>query len=390
MNDSLNFVFLSDTLKTNGEGVYGRPGPFINYLQNRNLSYTLNGEIKPGFKNIVPIEVGETGTFFKKIPEGLFKFVNENDVKLLILNLPDPSSLFQYEIYLRYLRNKISSDKLIFVDTNLRIPSTKKAVYTFNYFIEEATWDKQRFYGHKNSLGYVSEPIELHELNNFRNKKFISFNRNTARAHRFILLEEFVKGTFADSYFSFLRPMDYFEENKQFYESYSGIKLSDDDMDRYNQKLPIELDTHNTSQKDSFDVGNTFKKDLFLDSCINLVTETSYVDNELFLSEKILKPILSYQPFIVFGPYGYLAELKKYGFKTFSDFWDESYDDIQDPVERMKSLISLVKSLNNKSIEELNDIYKSTIPTCIHNKNLFYSLELDSLKVIFEEIKNEW
>jgi len=56
----------------------------------------------------------------------------------------------------------------------------------------------------------------------------------------------------------------------------------------------------------------------------------------------------------------------------------------------MKSLISLVKQLNNKSIEELNDIYRSTKEICIHNRDLFYSLELDTLKVIFEEIQNEW
>lgn len=403
MNNSLNFVFLSDKLETNGDGVYGRTGPLIGYLTNRNLSYTLNGEIKTGFKNILPIEISK-GWAVRDIPVEVLQFVKENDIKLLLINLPDPTTKDGHTFSLNHLKDKIHFDKVIYIDTNLRLPSISSSysrkvywpgyswpkVYAFNYFIEEATWDKGRFYGQENSLGYISEPIELYELNNFRNKKFISFNRNAGRAHRFILLDEFIKGTFSDSYFSFLRPMDSFEENKYFYKIYSGIELTDDDMVFYNQKLPIELDTHSITEKDSFDVGNTFKKDLFLDSCINLVTETCYVDNELFLSEKILKPILSYQPFIVFGPYGYLAELKKYGFKTFSDFWDETYDTIEKPVERMKSLISLVKLLNNKSIEELNDIYRSTLDICIHNRNLFYSLELDTLKVIFEDIENEW
>jgi len=49
-----------------------------------------------------------------------------------------------------------------------------------------------------------------------------------------------------------------------------------------------------------------------------------------------------------------------------------------------------VKHLNNKTIEELNDIYRSTKDICIYNRNLFYSLKNDTLKVIFEEIKNEW
>lgn len=400
MGSLLNFVFLGDELTPNCNQ---NQGPFINYLQKNKLQYTLNGELKDGFKNVLPIEI-PGGWAVRDIPPAVLKFVEENNIKLLLMNLPDPTTKDGHIFSLNYLKDKINFDKVIYIDTNLRLPSISSSysrkvywpgyswpkVYTFNYFIEEATWDKEWFYNSENSLGYISEPIELHELTNFRNKKFISFNRNAGRANRFILLDEFIKGTFSDSYFSFLRPMDYFEENRQFYKNYSGIELTDDDMAIYNQKMPIELDTHATTQKDSFDTSNTFRKDLFLDSCINLVTETSYINNEMFLSEKILKPILSYQPFIVFGSYGYLKELKNYGFKTFSDFWDESYDDIINPVERMKSLISLVKSLNNKSIEELNDIYKSTIDICIHNRNLFYSLELDSLKVIFEDIENEW
>jgi hypothetical protein len=85
-----------------------------------------------------------------------------------------------------------------------------------------------------------------------------------------------------------------------------------DNYDFYNSKLPIELDTMNTNNKNSFSASGTFKKELFLNSCINIVTETSFVNNELFISEKVLKPILMYQPFIVLGPYQYLNQLKKH------------------------------------------------------------------------------
>jgi hypothetical protein len=135
---------------------------------------------------------------------------------------------------------------------------------------------------------------------------------------------------------------------------------------------------------------DTFKKELFLDSCINLVTESSFVGNELFLSEKILKPILSYQPFIVFGPYGYLNRLKEYGFKTFSDFWDEGYDNIESPHDRIDVLINLVRTLNNLSIEEMNELYQKTKNICIYNRELFYSLKVDSINKILNKIENEW
>ena len=192
-----------------------------------------------------------------------------------------------------------------------------------------------------------------------------------------------MSGTFNDSYFSFLRKLDYLGEAEQ----YLNKKL---DLDFYNSKIPIELDTHNIENKESFGSSNTFKKELFLDSCIHLVTETTFYDNELFISEKIIKPLVNYQPFIVFGPIGYLRELKKYGFKTFSDFWDEDYDLVEDSKQRLNLLLKLVKTLNNKSIKELNDIYMSTKEICIFNRNLFYNLELNSIPIILKEIENGW
>lgn len=395
MGSILNFVFLDDILSPNGNGKFARQGPLNQYIQKNKLSYTLNGQLKEGFRNILPIEIDEGGYSIRKIPAGLIQFINENDIKLLILGLPDPTGESTYKFSLRYLKsNGLNFDKLIYIDTNTKlsdIPTVSKhKIYTFDFFLEEATQNKNNFFKYENSLGYFSEQIELKELNNFRNKKFLCFNRSLDRVHRFVLLDEYMKGTFKNSYFSFLRPIDYATENIEFFKKYNNVKLSQETIELYNKSIPIELDTQYVDSKVDFNTSNTFKKNLFIDSCINLVTETAFVDNELFVSEKILKPILCYQPFIVFGPHGYLKQIKKYGFKTFSSIWNEEYDDIENSVERMKSLISLVKSLNSKSIEELNDIYKSTKEICIHNRNLFYDLELDTLKVIFEEIQNEW
>jgi hypothetical protein len=120
-----------------------------------------------------------------------------------------------------------------------------------------------------------------------------------------------------------------------------------------------------------------------------LVTETSYNQNELFISEKILKPILNYQPFIVLGPYNYIKELKRLGFKTFSDFWNESYDDILDGEQRYFKLSSLILKLNKLNIEQMNELYQSTKEICIYNKNHLKNLKLNSLDLIFKKLSDE-
>lgn len=388
MGSLLNFVFLNDTLVGNGDGSYGQTGPFMNNIHRYQLNYTLNGILRKDYKNLLPIEVTRCGYSLENVPDEVYQFIDNNDVKLLIVGLADPTSAEAYTNVLPILKNKVDFKKIIWLDSNVRLTEVNEPlkIYAYHHFIESSVFEKARLFAkYKNSLGYVSIEPTIEELNNFRNKKFLSFNRSNEKIHRFALLDEYLKGTFEGSYFSFLMKIEYIQECKLYY----GVNL-ENNIDFYNSNLPIELDTQFVENKESFATDNTFKKELFLNSCINLVTETSFVENELFLSEKILKPILNYQPFIVFGPYRYLAELKKYGFKTFSSFWDESYDEIENPEKRLHELMTLVKKLNNKSIEEFNDIYKSVKEICIHNRNLFYSLELDSLKVILGEIENEW
>lgn len=390
----LNFMFLTDKIEPN---CHGMKGPFFKYITNSyKYSKTINAEIKTGYKNIIPIEPMGTADGVLNMSKDELKKIKElikhDNVKLLIVSLADPSSDYSYDTCLNFLNksdiisgNEISNyQKVIFIDSNMNYSDK---IYTLDYFIDEATWNKYMFYDGQNDLGYSSLPINETELDNFRNKKFISFNRNNDKLHRHVLLTEYLSGNYSDSYFSFLMKITNF--NDSLMADYDVPELQED-LDKINSLLPIELDTHIFPNKGQFNVNNTLKKDLFLNSCINIVTESSFINNELFLSEKILKPILSYQPFIVMGPYGYLKRLKTYGFKTFSDVWSEDYDNIKSPYERITVLMELIRDLNKLNINEINKIYQKTKDICIYNRNLFYSLKLDTLNEILTKINNGW
>jgi hypothetical protein len=388
MDSFLNFILFSDKFDANGIGNYGMFGPFYKYIFSKGkYSYTLNSEYREGYKNLILIEPMGTVHGITNIPKHDIKKIKDliqtGCVKLLIVSLADPSGNHAFTKCIQFLKkngiavgdNICNSTDVIFIDSNTRYEN----IYTLDYFMEESFQYKYTYYGNSNSLGYTSFEIKESELNNFRNKKFLSFNRNTDKLNRLALLKEYITGNYSDSYFSFLMKIT----------SYNDAPMSFD-IDYYNTFIPIELDTHSVINKHNFSSSDTFRKDLFIDSCINLVTETSFVDNELFLSEKILKPLLSYQPFIVFGPYGYLKKLKTYGFKTFSEFWDEGYDDIINARERIEVLISLVRNLNKLSIEEMNELYQKTKNICIYNRALFYKLKMDTSEEILNNIENEW
>jgi len=63
-------------------------------------------------------------------------------------------------------------------------------------------------------------------------------------------------------------------------------------------------------------------------SNFEIITEYSYTDTGVMISEKLSLAMLSKIPFVVLADKGYMSRLKELGFKTFDSFWDEEYDTI--------------------------------------------------------------
>ena len=81
-------------------------------------------------------------------------------------------------------------------------------------------------------------------------------------------------------------------------------------------------------------------------------------------------------PVIQFGPKGHLKELRRRGFKTFSKWWDESYDDITYDWERFEAVCNLVHLVSTKSQEELLEMYKDMKDVLQHNSNFIYNYDI--------------
>lgn len=107
----------------------------------------------------------------------------------------------------------------------------------------------------------------------------------------------------------------------------------------------------------------------YTETYINCVAERSmrYLNYELDISEKIFKPIAFLQPFFVFGQPETLEHMKSMGFKTFSKWWDESYDCMTFESIRFKMLTALYKKLTLASKHELAEIMYQAWPVLEHN-----------------------
>lgn len=120
--------------------------------------------------------------------------------------------------------------------------------------------------------------------------------------------------------------------------------------------------------------------DIFLD----LVEETYAVGNICFASEKTWRPIVAGRPFIIMGPRENLFNLTKLGFKTFNEFWDESYDDYecQDRVQQIALVLDKIAQL---TLEEIQQTLIKMKPILDHNQEVFKELTYKKIAQIFND-----
>jgi hypothetical protein len=78
-----------------------------------------------------------------------------------------------------------------------------------------------------------------------------------------------------------------------------------------------------------------------------------------YLTEKTFRAILHKRPFVILGAPGCVAQIKKLGFKTFNSLWSEDYDLIEDPNDRIRAVVKIVKEIGSLSSDQLKDLMYS-------------------------------
>lgn len=110
----------------------------------------------------------------------------------------------------------------------------------------------------------------------------------------------------------------------------------------------------------------------------SIVSETNDSNNEIFITEKIWKPIIAQHIFVVHGNYLYLQKLREMGFKTFGAYFDESYDIERNRNNRVEKIFATCENLKSKNWK---DIYLQTQALRRHNLKTFFDKEKLSLEI---------
>ena len=141
--------------------------------------------------------------------------------------------------------------------------------------------------------------------------------------------------------------------------------------------------------KESLDLMDPIKPAEFLSdspilqSLIYVGLETIVNPSKLFITRISLRGIIEQRPFILLAQPGMLKFLKSLGFKTFSDFWDESYDDIQNLEDRVDALINILTEWSTLTIEELHSQAARMQSIIEYNYNYYVN---DFEKILSDEL----
>jgi len=143
-------------------------------------------------------------------------------------------------------------------------------------------------------------------------------------------------------------------------------KNIESNLDVLNQKLVIDTDAAHGGLSAEIDIPQ------MQSAFVNLVTETIFYEDKVHLTEKIFKPIVARTPFLLLAGPGNLAYLRSYGFKTFGDYWDESYDSMTNNVERFDAVMAILEKLCNTPHKELVEMKQDMQHILDHNFNTFF------------------
>lgn len=212
-----------------------------------------------------------------------------------------------------------------------------------------------------------------------KEKTYLSFNR-ISRPQRVALVSHlFEKGFIENGYCSFLMgsynntPFLHSVQSMKDYLSTSLYKRYYSAVMRNLHTLPLLLNVADRNSNINYHIDGDDK--YYRNSRFSIVTETfffklispKYDEVSIFLSEKTFKPMVGKHPFINMNRPHTLKYLRSMGYRTFSPWFDEAYDDIENDEQRLLAIFNEIDRLCSLTQSEWNAIEKDIAPIIEHN-----------------------
>jgi hypothetical protein len=340
-----------------------------------------------------------------KIPKIILDNVRNGYGKLVFDDTMEgaPYNQFLNIIYKSIDELNLPADKLYFVTNNLLAESThekwkssnniRKYINLFSFMYN--VHDIQRLKKIPCLPDSIIMEDELkYKKDNLHNiKHFLKVNRTDRWERNLFMLHMNKNNILENSLVSFPQFQDMGEHTVA--ASIFENLTTTDNINSLRSKTPFHIDvTDETNVGDPGHEVGMFNADLPFDpihyknSLISLVMcAFPFQENACHLHSSTYNPMFCGHPVIQFGPYQHLKQMKKNGFKTFSKWWDESYDNEINGYKRLKMVMDISTKISKMPIENVFNMIVDMKEVLQHNSDLInnYNIKDNLIKKILNE-----
>ena len=221
------------------------------------------------------------------------------------------------------------------------------------------------------------DPVLHYDTGTFA-QDFLIYNRawSGTREYRLTFVDQLVQAGLATHCRTSFAPVDSDLHYSQHQFANAGLAITRTDLETV---LPTNThDSHASADYHNQDYAQTG---------MEIVLETLFDDARWHLTEKALRPIACGKPFVLVATAGSLEYLRSYGFETFGDYIDESYDLETDPVARLTAVIQEMSRIAAMSPADKIVLWNQLHRIAERNKQRFFSAEWQA-SVVQEYVDN--
>jgi hypothetical protein len=297
-----------------------------------------------------------------------FCYWNLDDFARLCVDKHQSNSLYLEDKYIEYQKSRHLKGSIhtSLYDYVLLVHSEKNSseadiylqhgflpVYYWSHAVIAADWF--RYAAH--------DPVLQYNTATFM-QDFLIYNRawSGTREYRLAFADQLIKAGLVEYCRTSFAPVDSDMH-------YSQHKFENSNLAITNANLETVLPANTHNSHASADYNNQD----YAQTGMEIVLETLFDDSRLHLTEKALRPIACGKPFMLVATTGSLEYLRSYGFETFGDLIDESYDLETDPVARLAAVIQEITRIAAMCPADKIILWNQLHKIAERNKQRFFS-----------------
>ena len=267
------------------------------------------------------------------------------------------------------LKSELTKDSVIFISQNFLIKEVMKK-YNYNFQVEPF---RRLSETHLTNVNIVSDNTNLYQETPISNL-FLTYNKHPKPYRVYLIKQLNDRGLLDKGLYSFHNDEPQLIEpvfkalnrllRKKGRETY-GLDIEKNILS-LSRSIHYEHDYLNNYNGPDAD-GQLIQFDDYLSSFVSLVSESNVGIDTVYFSEKTYKPIVAKHPFILLSSQYSLKKLKELGYKTFDKWWDESYDECVDYIDRIDKIIEIITDLSKLNQSELKLLRKDMNEVLEHN-----------------------